>query len=310
MFLFFSRNILILIFIQLSLPVIYTYSQVKIKTDTVKTKVDTSFIKKSSLRGKDTLTIRKDTLLLADTSKNNIFVFPKHYNAAFDVGEKLIFGVGYGFITAGRAVMEIPKYEYFKGRKAFRVEFKVNTFPFFSTFYKVEDRYVSLIDCDGLFPWHFEQRIREGGYEDDFKAEFDHENKTAITAKDTFPIEPFVHDILSALYYTRIIDYSEMRGGHIIELKNFYKDTTYNLNIRFRGREKIKVDAGTFQCVIVEPIVEAGGLFKSEGVIYVWLTDDDKKIPVKVESKILIGSISAELVEYSGIKGKIEAKVK
>lgn len=310
MFLFSTRNIFFLIFVILLLSAIFTYSQDKIKTNTVKTKGDSSLIKKDTLISKDTLTIRKDTLLMADTSQNNIFVFPKRYNPAFDVGEKLIFDVGFGFITAGKAVMEIPNYEYHKGRKVFRVEFKVNTFPFFSTFYKVEDRYISLIDCEGIFPWRFEQHIKEGGYEHDFKAEFDHKNKTAITVKDTFSIEPFVHDILSALYYTRIIDYSEMRGGHIIELKNFYKDTTYNLNIRFRGREKIKVDAGTFQCIIVEPIIEAGGLFKSEGVIHVWLTDDEKKIPVKVESKILIGSISAELVEYSGIKGKIEAKVK
>ncbi len=296
------HRIFIMSLIILLFSVLYLFAQDKKKENSTKSMID------APLNKKDTVSVSKPTQISPDTV--NKFVYPKHNNPAFDVGEKLIFDVGYGFITAGKAVMEIPKYEYPMGRKSYRVEFRVNSLPFFSTFYKVDDKYVSVIDAEGIFPWSFEQYIREGGYKRDFKAEFNHEKKIAITTKDTVSIEPFVHDIVSAFYYTRIIDYSEMRGGSIIELKNFYKDTTYNLDVRFRGREKIKVKAGTFYCVIVEPIIEAGGLFKSEGVIHVWLTDDDKKIPVKVESKILIGSISAELVEYSGIKGKIEAKVK
>jgi hypothetical protein len=68
------------------------------------------------------------------------------------------------------------------------------------------------------------------------------------------------------------------------------------------------VDAGTFDCVIVEPMVVEGGLFKNEGRIVVYMTDDDRKIPVKVSTKVLIGSIDGELIKYSGIRGPIKAK--
>jgi hypothetical protein len=80
--------------------------------------------------------------------------------------------------------------------------------------------------------------------------------------------------------------------------------------VKFLGRQRIEVDAGTFQCLLIEPLVKEGGLFKSEGRVIIWMTDDERKIPVKVSTQILIGSIYAELREYSGIHGAITAKVR
>ena len=93
-------------------------------------------------------------------------------------------------------------------------------------------------------------------------------------------------------------------------LQNFFKDTTYFLPVKFLGRQRIDVDAGTFDCIIVEPLMKEGGLFKSEGRVIIWLTDDERKIPVKVSTKVVIGSIDAELREYSGVNGPIRAKVR
>ena len=76
------------------------------------------------------------------------------------------------------------------------------------------------------------------------------------------------------------------------------------------GRETIKVEAGTFKCIIVEPLAKEGGLFKSDGRVLIWLSDDDRKIPVKITTKVLIGSIGSELREYSGINGELKARIK
>lgn len=258
---------------------------------------------------KDTLRVIGDTLVKQDTLPQN-FQFRMLENRAYSVGERLVFDVKYGFVTAGRAIMTVPEYEYHRGRKCYKVEFYVNSLPFFSTFYKVEDKYLSLIDVEGLFPWRFEQRIHEGRYKRDFSAEFDPVDSVVITTEGKYKIEPFVHDIVSAFYYTRTLDFTKMKPGDKIHLRNFYKDTTYNLDVKFKGRQKIEVKAGTFNCIIVEPIIKAGGLFKSEGTLYIWLTDDEKKIPVMVKSKILIGSITAELSEISSINGTIGATLK
>ena len=55
-------------------------------------------------------------------------------------------------------------------------------------------------------------------------------------------------------------------------------------------------------------MVQEGGLFKSEGRIVLWMTDDDVKMPVKVSTKVLVGSITAELREYYGLSGPLSSR--
>jgi len=229
---------------------------------------------------------------------------------AFEVGERLVFDVGYSFITAGEAVMSVPKLDTIYGRTAYQVLFTVNSTRTFSWIYKVEDRYETFLDTRGIFPWKFTQRVREGSFRRDFAAWFDQGRNIAYANNKRYPIPPYVHDAVSAFYFVRTMDYSKSRVGEKIYLQNFYKDTTYTLAVKFLGRQRIDVDAGTFSCIIVEPLMKEGGLFKSEGRIIIWLTDDDRKIPVKVSTKVIVGSIDAELREYSGINGPIKAKVR
>lgn len=234
--------------------------------------------------------------------------FRKVENNAFTVGEKLTFEVKYGFVTAGTAVMQIPKYKKISGRQVYHVSFEVNSIPTFDPFYKVRDRYESYLDTEGLFPWRFEQHIREGGYSRDFSAFFDHRKGKAKTTEGEYDIPLYVNDIISAFYIARTFDYSGMKVGEKIHLKNFYKDKVYPLDVVYRGKERIKVAAGEFECVIVEPLVQEGGLFKSEGSILVWLSNDELKLPVKVMTKVIIGSIDAELTAYEGLAGKLTSK--
>ncbi len=229
-------------------------------------------------------------------------------NNAFKVGEKLTFDVKYGFVTAGVAEFSIPKITRLAGREVYNVLFRVNSVPAFDAFYKVRDRYETYIDVEGIFPWRFEQHIREGKYSRDFSAFFDHRKGVAKTSEGTHEIPLYVNDIVSAFYYARTLDYSQMKEGDKILLQNFYKDKVYPLEVVFRGRERVNVAAGTFDSIILEPIVVEGGLFKSEGNIVVWLSDDDLKIPVKVKTKVLVGSIDAELNSYEGLNGKLLSK--
>jgi hypothetical protein len=231
-------------------------------------------------------------------------------NDAFDVGERLSFDVNYGFITAGEAVLEIPALDSVAGRKCFRVEFRVNSIPSFSWIYRVQDRYVTYIDVATIAPWKFEQHVREGSYSRDFIAEFDQRRNIAKTAEGTYLIPQYVHDILSAFYYARTIDYGPLKAGDQIFLSNFYKDTTYDLVIRVLGRQQLEVAAGTFNTIVIEPLVREGGLIKSEGRIVVWLTDDERKIPIRVNTKVVIGSIDTELKGYTGVKGPVRSRVK
>ena len=234
--------------------------------------------------------------------------FRKIDNKAFKEGEKLTFDVNYGFVTAGIAVMEITRVKRISGRKAYNVVFTVNTVPSFDWIFKVRDRYETYIDVEGLFPWRFEQHIREGSFSRDFSAFFDQRRQKAKTSSGEYEVPEYVNDILSAFYLARTFDYSNLKISDMILMQNFYKDKVYDLNVKYLGKDRISVEAGTFDCVVVEPLVQEGGLFKSEGSIIVWLTDDDLRVPVRVKTKGVIGSIDSELTKYEGLAGKLTSK--
>lgn len=236
--------------------------------------------------------------------------FPVIGQTAFGVGERLVFDVGYSFLVAGEAVMTIPRIDTVEGRPCYQILFTVNSTPSFSWIFKVEDRYETMVDVDALFPWRFSQKIREGKYSRDFEASLDQRRHIARVGDKEYSIPPKVHDIVSAFYFARTLEYSTMRPGQKTLLPNFYKDTTHVLAIKFLGYQRIEVDAGKFDCVLVEPLVTEGGLFKAEGRIIIWMTNDERKIPVKVSTQVAIGSIDSELREYSGVIGEIRAKVK
>ncbi len=235
--------------------------------------------------------------------------FRKIENKAFTVGEKLTFDVKYGFVTAGVATMAVPRIKRISGREVYNITFDVNSVPSFDWIYKVRDHYETYVDVQGLFPWRFEQHIREGHFSRDFSAFFDQRNGIAKTSNGEYKIPRYVNDIVSAFYYARTLDFSKLKYGETIQLKNFYKDTVYTLDVKYLGTDKAEVPAGTFNCIVVEPIIVKGGLFKSEGSIFIWLTDDELHIPVKVKSKIIIGSIDAVLTHYQGLAGKLTSKI-
>ncbi|MFM8568482.1 MAG: DUF3108 domain-containing protein [Candidatus Kapaibacterium sp.] len=230
-------------------------------------------------------------------------------NEAFGFGEHLEYRVGYKFITAGTASFDIqPKPVMKNGRPCYDIRFVVRSLESLDWLYLVRDEYRTVMDAAGLFPWEFNQRLREGGYRRDFSAILDQVNHVARTTDGDFPITPYIHDVVSALYYVRTQNLRSFKNGGVLPLRNFFNKDCHDLGVRILGRQTVDVSAGTFSCIVVEPLVKEGGLFKSDGRILIWLTDDDRKVPVKVSSKIPIGSIDAELTGYSGLRGPLTSK--
>lgn len=231
-------------------------------------------------------------------------------NEAYGLGEKLEYSIGYKFISAGTASFRVlPQAITRNEKRCFDIRFEVRSLKSLDWLYRVQDQYRTVMDIDGIFPHEFEQHIREGNYSRDYTAKFDQTKNIAYTSEGEFPIPPFVHDIVSAFYYVRTLDLKSKRKGDVIQLQNFFGDTTHALGVKILGRQTVEVEAGTFKCIVIEPMVVEGGLFKSEGKIIIWLSDDDRKIPVKVSTKILIGTIDAQLSKYEGLRGALAAKV-
>jgi hypothetical protein len=232
-------------------------------------------------------------------------------NTAFGFGERLDYDITYAFIKAGTATFEVDKKpSTIEGNDCFRVQFLMRSNPDFEFLYYVRDQYVTWLDINGIFPWQFIQRTRERNYKKDYKAIFDQNANKAITSEGTFSVPPFVHDVISAFYYVRTFDLSKTKGGDVIRLQNFFDRKTHDLVVKIHRRERIEVAAGTFNCIVIEPIIESESPFGINGRLLMWMSDDERKIPIKVSTQIPIGSVDAELTHYQGTRGAVTAKVR
>ncbi|MCB4791665.1 MAG: DUF3108 domain-containing protein [Elusimicrobia bacterium] len=216
----------------------------------------------------------------------------------FNVGEKLKYEVGWEFVKAGYATLEIPGFDNLKGNKCYHITAKVETASMFNNVFKVSDVYESWIDCNKLFSSKFLTNISEGNYLRTETLVFDQKNHIykILESKKTGKVPASVQDVISALYSIRNKD---LGVGKSYQLDAHIGDTTWPLAVRVLYKEKITVPAGDFDCFVVMPRLRSQKAVSPnvQGTLLVWLTADTNKIPVKVSCKIPLGSITADLVE-------------
>jgi len=216
-------------------------------------------------------------------------------NDAFGSGEYLEFSVGYGIVKAGSATMQVRDVIDERGRPAYRIMTTATSNSFFDSFYPVRDTMLSYLDVVGLFSWRYEKHMREGDYRKDQVVDFRQDLGHAVDGADTIPIPIYAQDVLSALYFVRT---QKLEVGQTLVVPNMTDRKTYDLEVRILARETIKTPAGEFTCLKVEPLLQAAGIFKHEGKVTVWMTDDRLHMPVLMKSKIVVGAIHAELTGY------------
>ena len=223
-------------------------------------------------------------------------------NKAFKVGEKLTFTIGYEFIPAGKTILRVEKIATIKGKKAYHISSRTKSHRLFDPFFKVRDEIDTYMDSSTFRSIKFRKKLREGRYSYDYTVEFDSDKMQAvsITSKGsrTFDIPDFTLDILSAMYYMRTLNLEVGKTQTVNVLDN---DKLYPLDLKIIRKERVEVRAGLFDCLLVEPMLKSGGLFKNEGKISVWVTDDHRKIPVLIKSRAIIGSIVVELERVEGL---------
>jgi hypothetical protein len=222
--------------------------------------------------------------------------YRKLENNSFGVGERLEFSVKYGMLPAGSAVMKVSEVTEYQGRPSFRIISTAESNNVVSVFYKVRDSVETIVDYDGIFPRKFHKRLREGGYKADKTTLFDQRKHLAIAGNDTIPTYAFVQDALSSLYFIRI---QELSPGQEILIDNHTDKKNYPLKVIVIRKETVDVPAGKFDCLVIEPVMRAEGIFKAKGRIWIWLTDDQYKIPVMMKTEVyFLGSITAQLKKY------------
>ncbi len=232
-------------------------------------------------------------------------------NQAFKTGEIIEYRIHYGFIDAGIARLEVKEdLKQVGTRKCYHVVGTGETRGTFDWFFKVRDRYESYIDIEAIMPWLFIRRVDEGGYVINQNVSFNQAALSATSEKVTIPTPVYVQDLVSAFYYARNIDFTNVATGTLFPISTYLDDEVFPLNIRFIGREVIKTKFGNVKCIKFRPVLLQGRVFKDEEDMTVWVSDDKNKIVVRAEANVLVGSIKMDLKGYSGLANSFTSKNK
>ncbi len=220
---------------------------------------------------------------------------------SYRVGEKLTFDIKYGFIKAAEAVLAVDSVAY-EDSTAIQVSATTKTYPFFDSIFKVRDEIKSIINPDTGLPYEFVKKLKEGNYRQHRIHVFKRNDNLTMYRKWKFKqevwketymeIPPDTHDMFSAFYWSRE---RELVPGDTLNLSVTADGVTAPIKIICHKREKIDTIFGEVNCLKIEPVVDGETIFANSGRVFIWLTDDEEKIPVLLESKIIFGSFKAVL---------------
>lgn len=222
----------------------------------------------------------------------------------FKRGEMLEYRVHYGVINAGTATIRLSeKTSTYQNEPVLHAIGTGKSNSFFDFFFKVRDRYESIIHATHLKPIKFVRRVDEGGYKIEQDYVFDHEKDIVDNGEGNKYKLPYdnVQDMISAFYYARTFDYSNAKPGDIFDIPTFLDNEVWHMKMKFLGTDTVEVDKGTFSCFKFVPVVQKGRIFKEEEDLLVWVTNDKNRIPVLAQAKILVGSVRVDLMNYEGL---------
>ena len=228
-------------------------------------------------------------------------------NKSFTTGEKVEYRVHYGFINAAEARVEIAKnVTVVNNRPCFKINVTGRTVGPFDLISKVRDTWRSYVDTSAILPHVFYQSIQENKYRKEETIVFNHDRDQAVSSvKDetkTYQVPNNIHDIISGYFFLRTLNFDKIAEGDVIEVPTFFDGEVYKLRVRYVGKDVIKTKFGKTRVLRLNPLIPDNKLFKGEGAMKLWVSDDSNRIPLKVEVELVIGSLEMDLKSYKGLR--------
>lgn len=225
----------------------------------------------------------------------------------FWIGEEVVHDVHYFKVSAGELRMKVEPFAMVNGRKSYSFAIEIRTSALFSKFHSVEDRVETLVDYEDLVPRVFELHVKESDKVAESKMLFDIQNNKAtfwerkVTKKEgevekklEWDILPFSQNVYSAVFYMR--NFTWEPGKEIS-----FRVANEQENLVFSGkalkREVLNTRLGPIKAIKIQPKIVLKGKFKPIGDNFIWISDDEHRYILRIESKIKIGTLVSEVVE-------------
>ena len=203
--------------------------------------------------------------------------------------EKLTYSIEWRLITAGTASLEWAT----TGGDSAQVKVKVESAGLVSKLFRVEDTYVASMGS-GLCGQSVQFNALEGSRQRETRINFDYPNhradylerdrvkNTVLLAKET-DIPPCTHEISGALYFLRTLNLEPGQSA-LMPLTDGKKSVI--AKVEAQQREELKTAAGAFKTIRYEAYVFNNVLYRRPAHLYVWLTDDARKLPVQIRVRM------------------------
>jgi len=226
-------------------------------------------------------------------------------NSAFNAGEQITLKVFYtvvgAYFGAGEATFNTTL-EKVNGKPVYHIVGDGKSYPFYDNFFKVRDKYETYIDTATLQPYRFIRNVYEGGYKKYENVTFNKATNSAVTNQGVYKVPECVQDVLSAVYYSRNIDFNKVKVNDKINFSMFLDNEVYEMYIRYLGKETIKTKYGKFKAIKFKPLLIKGTIFEGGEKMTVWVSDDRNHIPVRIESPISVGSVKIDMISYRNLR--------
>lgn len=259
------------------------------------------------------------TILLTGWTVNQMS-YRKVENHSYGPGEKLRYRVHYGLLNAAEATMKISdEIHKVNDRPCYKIDIYGKSVGVFAMMMHVRDQWGTYMDTSAAIPHKFYRFLEEGKYRKNEVVEFDHSKKMAITRiyekhdrnklkkEIRHEIPDYIQDLVSGYYYLRTFDYSNLKYGDIITIQGFFDEEVFEMQLMFRGRERLKTKLGKIKAIRLQPLMPDNEMFDGKNSILIWLSDDENKIPLKIKAKMFIGSVEIDIKSQRGLRNPLVA---
>lgn len=232
-------------------------------------------------------------------------------NIPFKPGENLVYNLHYGIIDAGEATLAVSKTERkIAGSNHFEIEINGRSDAMFDPFFKVRDNYQSFINETNMLPTVFTRDVQEGKYAKKENYIFVRAKNQVVMGSKKMSVPQNIHDLVSTFYYLRCIDFSKQKSGAAFKMDAIFDESIMHTGIIYSGKETIKTKWGKMRCYVFKPILAKGRIFKNQDDMLLYVSEDRNQIPVRIQSKVYLDYVRADLSKYENLKYPLSALVK
>lgn len=179
----------------------------------------------------------------------------------------------------------------------------VTSTPLAGVIYPVDDLVVSTLKKElwgpGIAaPSSYRIMLREGRNRRDKEYRFDPAAKKIFyinhleQERAEFPLLVPTLDPLASIYHVRTLP---LIIGKSLHVTIFDSKRIYRMEIRVLRREDVDTPIGRFRTIAIQPVMLTEGFFSRRGELFLWLSDDDRRIPVQIRTKIKVGTVTGQL---------------